>query len=207
MLKSENPAAANLAEHSVMPCLMETWHLTETEIYYWLIKQTQDTDLSSDLLQDTFLKALQQKHSFCDIYNQRAWLYRVARNLLIDKQRKANRLVEFDLDSISYSISSSNLSSHEPMWRHEEQPPIDSLTQCLPKALEQLSLSDKSIIKQCDLQGISQQEFASQNGLTLVATKSRIQRARQKLKAVLQSQCQIRFDDQQRVCCFYREEN
>ncbi|RBM47914.1 hypothetical protein DLR65_13880 [Vibrio tarriae] len=36
--------------------------------------------MSFDLLQDTFLKALQQRQAFCDIQNQIAWLYRVARN-------------------------------------------------------------------------------------------------------------------------------
>ncbi|EKO3895542.1 sigma-70 family RNA polymerase sigma factor [Vibrio metschnikovii] len=178
---------------SAVPCLIETWHLSESELYYWLLKQTGDTELSFDLLQDTFLKALQQKQAFCDIQNQRAWLYRVARNMLIDKQRKVNQ------EHVQ------ELSDNESIWEEHELPAIDSLAQCLPKALSKLTESESEIIKQCDLQGLTQQAFAEQNGLTLVATKSRIQRARQKLKSILQAQCHIRFDEQQRVCCFFKD--
>ncbi|EOW9398001.1 sigma-70 family RNA polymerase sigma factor [Vibrio cholerae] len=176
-----------------MPCLIETWHLSESELYYWLLKQTGDPDLSFDLLQDTFLKALQQSQAFCDIQNQRAWLYRVARNMLIDKQRRANQEHVQDLRD------------NEPIWEEHELPAVDSLAQCLPKALSKLTESESEIIKQCDLQGLTQHEFAEKNGLTLVAAKSRIQRARQKLKSILQTQCRIRFDEQQRVCCFFKD--
>lgn len=180
-------------ETTVVPCLIETWQLCESELYYWLLKQTGDTDLSFDLLQDTFLKALQQRQSFCSFHNQRAWLYRVARNMLIDKQRKAN------------SAQRLNLSDFAPSWEEPELPAIDSLAQCLAKALAKLTKSERDIIQQCDLQGLTQQQFATQNGLSLAATKSRIQRARAKLKDILQVQYHIRFDDNQRVCCFYPE--
>lgn len=180
-------------QRSAVPCLIETWHLSESELYYWLLKQTGDQDLSFDLLQDTFLKALQQRQAFCDIQNQRAWLYRVARNILIDKQRRVSK------------EQGQTLNNNEPIWEEHELPAIDSLAQCLPKALSKLTESENEIIKRCDLQGLTQQEFAEQNGLTLVATKSRIQRARQKLKSILQAQCNIRFDEQQRVCCFFKD--
>lgn len=178
---------------AAMPCLMTTWQHAESELYYWLFGQTGDADMSFDLLQDTFLRALQQQQRFCDIQNQRAWLYRVARNLVIDKRRTSD---------ISPGVS---VDEHEPVWESEDRPVVDSLAQCLPKALQQLTASDKAIIEQCDLQGMSQQDFATHHQLTLVATKSRLQRARKKLKAVLLRQCHIRFDEQQRVCCFYRE--
>lgn len=181
------------SETSAVPCLMTTWHLFESELYYWLLKQTNDEDLSFDLLQNTFLKALQQQKAFCDIQNQRAWLYRVARNMLIDKQRRASKEQALDL------------SHYDPSGDELELAAIDSLAQCLPRALENLSPSQRNIITQCDLQGLSQQQYAQQNKLTLVATKSRIQRARQKLKGILQKQCHIRFDEQNRVCCFYRD--
>ncbi|EOA3785113.1 sigma-70 family RNA polymerase sigma factor [Vibrio vulnificus] len=178
---------------SAVPCLIETWHLSESELYYWLLKQTGDPELSFDLLQDTLLKALQQRQAFCDIRNQRAWLYRVARNMLIDKRRRANQ------EQVQ------ELSDDASIWEEHELPAVDSLAQCLPKALSKLTESESEIIKQCDLQGLTQQQFAEQNGLTLVATKSRIQRARQKLRNVLQVQCHIRFDEQRRVCCFFQD--
>ncbi|MCG9697670.1 sigma-70 family RNA polymerase sigma factor [Shewanella sp. Isolate11] len=182
-----------LDEPAVMPCLLESWHLSESEIYAWLLKQSGDPELSFDLLQETFLKALKQKKQFCDIQNQKAWLYKVAKNLLIDVKRKSQK----ELVVPSFEVNH--------LDEQEEPPVVDSLAQCLPKALAKLTSSDREIITRCDLHGISQQSFAEASNLSLVATKSRIQRARRKLKVILQRDCYVRFDEQQRVCCFYRE--
>lgn len=177
-------------DKKVRPCLLEIWHLSETGLFRWLLKQCHDQDLAFDLLQETFLRALQQEQAFCTITNQRAWLFRVAANLLNDQWRAAELL-----------------SFNEPLLEQvedkvEPSPAVDSLAQCLPKALRRLTPEDKMIIEACDLNGMSQQAFAKQQGLTLSATKSRIQRAREKLRQILKTQCQIRFDEQQNVCCF-----
>lgn len=176
----------------VPPCLMKTWQAEESNLYYWLFKQCGDGELCFDLLQDTFLRAMQQQQKFCDIANQRAWLYRVAQNLLVDEQRYFGRW-------------HSEIELPEPVWQPNQQPAVDSLVQCLPKALKRLCDEDRQIIEACDLKGQSQVEFSRQHALTLSATKSRIQRARQRLRGVLKSQCHIRFDDQQHVCCFYAD--
>ena len=175
----------------VAPCLLRTWQTLETEIYHWLLKQTEDEALSSDLLQETFLKALQLESEFCSINNQKAWLYRVAHNLLVDNKRREDR--HFDLDITKIDI----------VCDVEERPTVDKLSQCLPKALKQLNEQDRTIITQCDLQGCSQQQFAQENHLSLTATKSRIQRARNKLRAILLKQCHIRFDEHHQVCSFH----
>jgi len=177
-------------KQTAVPCLLQSWHLSESEIYHWLVKQSGDPQLSFDLLQDTFLRALQQQKRFCDIQNQRAWLFRVAHNLLLDALRLQPKSVDID----SYHQLESPKS--------EGRAAVESLAQCLPKALTKLSSAEQDIIRQCDLQGLSQQAFADAHQLSLSATKSRIQRARKKLKQILQQQCQIRFDEQQRVCCF-----
>lgn len=179
---------------SPVPCLLQTWHLSESALFHWLFKRCGDKDLAFDVLQETFLRALQKQKSFCDIQNQSAWLFRVASHLLIDEWRYNNQFkpsTEF-IEHID-----------EP---NDIPAPIDSLAQCLPKALKRLTSQEREIIDACDLKGMSQQVYAIQNGLTLSATKSRIQRARKKLKETLKSQCQIRFDDNQQVCCFFPEQ-
>ena len=174
--------------------ILETWHLSESALFRWLLKQCCDEDLAFDLLQETFLRALKQEKSFCEIANQQAWLFRVARNLLTDEWRKATK---FEAGGL--------LAQQRLPDLPEALPPVDSLAQCLPKALAKLSQTDRSIIEACDLQGVSQHQYAAQHGLSLPATKSRIQRARIRLKDILKTQCQIRFDEHQNVCCFFPE--
>ncbi|MBD0787236.1 sigma-70 family RNA polymerase sigma factor [Vibrio sp. Y2-5] len=181
----------NSTRKSPVPCLLDTWTTTEPALYRWLTQHCSCQDLAYDLLQDTFLRALQRDRAFCDIENQKAWLFSVAKNLLVDEWRKSGRLE---------CLTDSN--DLHTIYISSEREPIESLAQCLPKALACLSEEDRSVIEFCDLQGHSQEEFAKIHHLTLTAVKSRIQRARPKLRAKLNANCHIIFDEQHKVCCF-----
>ena len=71
---------------------------------------------------------------------------------------------------------------------------VDQLTACLPRVLSELSGEDRDAITCCDLQGMSQAEFAVLSGLGLSAAKSRLQRARQRLKTRMTQACQVQLD-------------
>ncbi len=174
---------------SAVPCLMETWNNTETSLYRWLVQHCSCQDLAFDLLQETFLKALQQDSHFCDIDNQRAWLFTVAKNLLVNEWRQSGKSVPL---TSTLDVCESTM----------EQEPVENLAQCLPRALSCLKEQDRTVIEFCDLQGHSQQEFAERYHLSLTAVKSRIQRARIKLRTQLKQNCHIRFDTSNKVCCF-----
>jgi len=49
--------------------------------------------------------------------------------------------------------------------------------------------------RSCAPAGRTQREFAQQQGLSLPAAKSRLLRARQRLREQLSTACQVRFDD------------
>ncbi len=149
--------------------------------------QLRDRVLSEDLLQEVFLKALRQGQRFCALQNPRAWLFEVARNTLTDHLRRRRDSVELPED----------LSA-------EETPPatVDSLAQCLPRVLAELSVEDRDAITCCDLEGMSQADYAARLGISLPGAKSRVQRARARLKAQLASACKVRLDEAGRICCF-----
>lgn len=170
-----------------MNCLIEAWHQHEAELRAFLLRRTGDASLAEDVLQDTFLQALKQGGDFCALGSPRAWLFRVARNRLIDTSRRHRATVAPD----------ENL--HLPQT---ERPAVVSLSHCLPQALSQLAERDREAIVQCDIDGMAQAEFAAMQGLTLSAAKSRVQRARQRLKQTLLTLCGIHFDESGLVCCF-----
>src|SRR5579859_6501768 len=66
-------------------------------IYKFLFWRTHDTQLSEDLTSSTFEKAWVSRTSFQG-GSQRAWLYRIARNVLIDHWRKKKDLFVEDTD-------------------------------------------------------------------------------------------------------------
>lgn len=163
-----------------MRCVSEAWEKHEAELWRFLRHRTGSDAEADDLLQEVFLRALRQSNGLCGIDNRRAWLFHAARNLLIDRLRLSKAQVPLPDDLAA-----------EP----EDAPPaVDGLSQCLPRALAELSPQDREAITLCDIQGMTQQDYAARLGLSLPAAKSRVQRARVRLKAHLTLACQVRFD-------------
>ena len=143
---------------------------------------------ADDLLQEVFLKALLHGKDFCSLDNPRAWLFHVARNLLVDRLRLTKEQVPLPDDLYDESV---------PAFE-----PVDLLSHCLPRVLTELSAEDREAIMLCDMQGMTQKDYAHHQGLSLPAAKSRVQRARLRLRAQLAEACQVTFDDEGKVCCF-----
>lgn len=61
------------------------------ELLRYCTGMCKDGELAQDLVQETFLKALQTGEEFRDLgpSQQRAWLYRAMKNLLYDRYRRA----------------------------------------------------------------------------------------------------------------------
>lgn len=161
-----------------MRCIDDAWDAHENELRRFLRHRTGSDAEGDDLLQEVFLRALRQKNGLCGIDNPRAWLFHAARNLLIDRLRLTKEHVPLPEELAA-----------EPV----EPPPVDGLTQCLPRVLAELSTQDREAITLCDIEGMRQQDFAKLKGITLSAAKSRVQRARTRLKARMSEACRVSF--------------
>lgn len=170
------------------PCLMAAWSSSESELLGYLRRRGASDEDAEELVQEIFVKALRQGEGFCALENPRAWLFQVARNALTDLHRASRQHVPLPEDIVAPDT--------------EVAPPVDGLSQCLPRALSELSETDRAAIIYCDIEGKSQQQFADYLGISLPGAKSRIQRARQRLKTKLEKNCKVRFDDEGNVCCF-----
>ena len=170
-----------------MNCVTQAWDLHENELRRFLMSRVRDADLAEDLLQDVFVKALATGTEFCMLENTRAWLFRVTKNGLTDFQRTHKVYQEV---------------SDEQMQQVEHTAPVVNLSSCLPAALNKLSAEDREIIRLCDLEGVSQGQYAGQKGITPAGAKSRVQRARKRLKKALHQACKIEMDELGNVCCF-----
>ncbi len=166
---------------------MTAWSSHEPELRGWLRRRLPNPADADDLMQDLFLKALRQGDRFCAVRNARAWLFEVARNGLADKLRVVRETVQLPDDLIAPA---------------DETHTVDSLAACLPRVLSELSADDREVITACDLQGMAQAAFASARGLSLSAAKSRLQRARQRLRSQMTLSCQVRIDEAGQVSDF-----
>jgi RNA polymerase sigma-70 factor (ECF subfamily) len=162
-------------------CVINSWRAHENELRNYLQHRVSDSHLAEDLLQDVFVKAMRQGSGFCELDNQRAWLYQVARNALVDYQRLHRETVELPED-IPHLVEASD--------------PVVTLSACVGRVLSELVPEDRDIIEQCDLNSVKQQDYAKAHELTLAAVKSRLLRARKRMRATLSTNCKVQFDEQ-----------
>lgn len=170
------------------PCLLGAWTAHAGELRGYLRHRLGRPEDADDLLQEVFIKALRQGSAFCTIDNPRAWLFHVARNALADRLRVAQTLIELPEDIAAPT---------------DEPPPvIDDLTRCLPRVLSELSSEDRLAITFCDIDGQSQQALAEHLGISLSGAKSRLQRARRRLREQMERGCRVRYDETGQVIGF-----
>lgn len=173
-------------------CVLGAWHAHESEMRGFLIRRLADQSAAEDLLHEVFIRAMREGRDFCRLDNPRAWLFRVARNAAVDLERRKRPAISVD----------ENLSDAEPAPL-----PVDALHQCLLNNLGRLSAPDREIIRCCDLDGQRQADYARAHGLGLSAAKSRLLRARARLRELLIENCDVRFDESGSVCCHVQSED
>lgn len=172
-------------------CHHRAWRLHKEALRSFLVHRSGCAAEADDLLQEVFVRVVAQGAAFCEVENPRAWLFHVARNLLVDRLRSAKAQIPLPDDLCSEAAQES-----EPIE------PIDLLSHCLPRVLSELSLEDRAAIVSCDIEGMAQKTFAERQGLTLPAAKSRVLRARRRLRAQLSAACQLKFDEQGKLSGF-----
>jgi RNA polymerase sigma-70 factor (ECF subfamily) len=170
------------------PCLLDAWSAHEAELRGYLRHRLGDAEDAEELLQEVFLKTLRQGRRFCAVENARAWLFQVARNALADRLCSGRGRLPLPEDLPAPAV--------------EAAPQVDGLSQCLPRVLAELSEADRLALTLCDPEGQPQRALAERLGISLPGAKSRLQRARTRLRRRLVEACQVRFDEAGRVCGF-----
>jgi RNA polymerase sigma-70 factor (ECF subfamily) len=138
-----------------------------------------------DLLQETFLRAFRFFDKFEKGTNCKAWLFRIMKNLFINKYRKNQKepgKVDYDdvenfYDSIrSEKVDSSNL---------QEKVFANLLDDDMTNALNSLQDDFKTVVILCDLEGLSYEEIADFVQCPIGTVRSRLHRGRKMLQQKL----------------------
>lgn len=142
-----------------------------------------------DLLQEVYLRIHQHLHSLQDATRLKSWVYQITRNTLIDYYRR-RRDVEPLPDTLAAEADTDDNTA-----ARELAGSLRGLLACLPA-------SDQEALRLTEFEGLRQRELAARLGLSLSGAKSRVQRAREKLKAALLDCCQVELDRRRRVLAF-----
>jgi RNA polymerase sigma-70 factor (ECF subfamily) len=140
-----------------------------------------------DVLQETFLRIHRHVGEVRGADRLTAWVFQVARSAMVDHYRRGRPPGEA-------------LGGHEPaedraaVEADESPRELEELAGCLAPMVESLPPSDRQAIEMTELKGLTQREASSRAGVTLSGMKSRVQRARRKLKGMLLECCHVELD-------------
>ena len=162
-----------------------------TGLYRSSLRLTGNVQDAEDVRQETFLKTLARLDQFAGAQtgprdDMHAWVSRIARNASIDVIRRRREGKIFSLDQTNNSfdepwaaqISSGEPNPEESLLRQEKRRLLASAISGLPPDLRQVCLL-------MDVLNYSTQEVANHVGISNVAVRLRLFRARRKLREKL----------------------
>jgi len=147
-------------------------------LYRYALGVTRDPDLAADTVQDTIVRAMERQDQYRNEAPLGHWLIRIARNLIIDRARRANReipvdAVEQDWRDDTYTVDAAVVA--ERAATREE----------LLDALERLPFIYRSAVVLHDIEGLRVADIAAIADTSLPAAKQRLRRGRMALVSAL----------------------
>jgi RNA polymerase sigma-70 factor (ECF subfamily) len=161
----------------------QVWDAFHTPLQQFIRRRVSDEVTAEDVLQDVFLKIHQHIEALRDVKKLESWIYQITRNAIIDSYRN--------------SRPTTNLEAEEVLDMPEELPDDDVVSDLLPcvrAMVKNLPELDRQALVLTEYQGLTQKELAERLGLSFSGAKSRVQRAREKLKQQLLDCCHFELD-------------
>lgn len=185
------------------------YHQKKLKTFVWAnVKTKSDTE---DILQETYLQGflhfatLKEKEKFT------AWIYTITRNYIYRYYRDKKKFLPvsetvFEKESEYTDILPENknlqnlaaqcglkLSEYEFLLQNDI-PTIYHTIISIFGSFSKISIDYIEAWIECDVKQTPQKVFAERKGITLSAAKSRVQRAREKIKQLLMDCCLFEFD-------------
>ncbi len=169
------------------------WEQMHSRLCRFVCSRFADAADADDILQEVFLKIHTNLDSVRNMERMESWIYQIARNSIADFYRGRRRLVELTELPVSDE--------------HPEEDAAESLAPTIRDIVFSLPEPYREALLLTEYQGLSQVELAERLGISVSGAKSRVQRARQKIKDILLACCHFEFDarglvfDYREHCC------
>ena len=150
--------------------------LYSNDLYHYLVTQS-NTHLAYDVSQQTWLKVIEKRHLYQAQTTPKAWLFKLARNTLIDEYRKQQRFVELDENT---HLAAQNDKSESGLNIGSSNISYDAFD----AALKQLSFVQREAIT-LQQEGFSLTDIELITQSSLETIKTRLRYAKQHLKRLL----------------------
>lgn len=172
--------------------LEQLWDRYNHRLKSFIRSRVADEAEADDVLQEVFIRV--HRNLCCQPDSEwdkpEAWIYQIARNLIIDHYRRRRELAEM----------SETLPAEPDL---PEDDPTATLAFSLKEVVDELPEPYRQALLLTEYEGLSQKELAERLGISLSGAKSRVQRAREKLRDLLLQCCHFELDRQGRILDYY----
>lgn len=151
----------------------------QNELLRFVIKNVKNRSVAEDIVHDVFIKVQDKSIQLKNRDKEIGWIYKITRNAIIDYYRSQSRVID----------------NSELDWNNEVQLLNQCVEQCLEEKLAALPEKYREAIILSEMQGVSQLDLAKSLNISYSGAKSRVQRARQMLKEMMERDYHVQFDN------------
>lgn len=149
-----------------------------------------DSDTASDATQDGFIKAYQRLNQYRG-GSFKAWLLRIITNTCYDALRAQKRRPTSSLESEEDEDADHDVRWLDPAERPDAYVVRQELAEVIQAAIQKLPPDQRMTLILSDIEGLDYQEIADATNTALGTVKSRLSRARARLRDLLSSHAEL----------------
>jgi len=153
----------------------EIWKDFGIKLKRFIQNRISDETVAEDILQEVFIKIHSNIGNLKSETKLKSWIYQITRNTIIDYYRTKKIEIEFR-DEIK-------------LEDNYEEKYLDELSECISVLVNRLPEKYRNAIELTEYKGYTQESMGHLLGLSPSGAKSRVQRAREKLKTMLMECC------------------
>ncbi|HMB62090.1 MAG TPA: RNA polymerase sigma factor SigZ [Eudoraea sp.] len=158
------------------------WNEFNHELKGFIFGKVGDESIADDILQDVFIKIMDNMDKVARAKSIQNYLYGIARNTTMDHFRKADKKKALEKD-------------YAPLTDEETQSLNATIAdRCIKPFINQIPEKYRHALLKTEFEQISQKDLARELNISYSAAKSRVQRGRLKLKELILGCCNLQKD-------------
>tara|TARA_R110002167_G_scaffold128570_3_gene310905 strand:+ start:1579 stop:2127 length:549 start_codon:yes stop_codon:yes gene_type:complete len=158
------------------------WNNFHKELKNFILKKVKDENTANDILQDVFVKIIVNADKIEQAKSIQQYIYGIARNATIDHFRKSGKNATIDNENALISEA-------------ETQSLNATIANCCIRPfIAQLPDKYQVALTKVEIENVSQKELAKELHISYSGAKSRVQRGKEKLKALILACCNFPSD-------------
>lgn len=159
------------------------WEQVRSRMLGYVERRVRDRGTAEDIVQDVFVRVAANPEAWRAVRDPAAYLLHLTKHAVADHYRRTRREVPAPHDALD-----------QPAEPPEEASEVQQIAACLTPLLNGLSARDQQALRLVDVEGASPAAAAKELGLSASGMKSRVQRARARLRDQLLACCAFELD-------------